>query len=553
MSATRPFTTSVLALLTALAACSSPSGEEASSPISEQSSALSTTRPPNIVFFLLDDLDDGATRRYLPEVMPTFTALEREGVRFTQSFVPTAICCASRSSTLSGKCGHNTNVLTNGGPQGGWAQFKDEDGTAPGSTPSTINAALAGAGYRTGLFGKYLNGYETAADGTLPPVPPGWTDWHVFVDPGLASYTGYGYDILAASPGKAPALESYGFLPRDYSTDVLRDKATAFLRDAAAAGKPSFLFFSGTAPHVPLKAAPRHKAIASKWSCASLPGLDERPNFFADGASFDDKPLWLRASKDKRGSDTMKAYNCKDWEDRLGSLYAADEALAALVSTLKATGEWQRTLLVVTSDNGYNLGAHTLVHKMAPYEESIRVPLFIAGGASLGLRGGTEVRAALNVDLAPTFREAAGLAPAPDADGRSLLPLARGALPSTPWRTRIPLEYAGGAAGNGIGSELPKSFLYVTGPAIALDIPPYRGVRTTPTTASEHAYKMVEWYADPEHPSAHEYEIYDVTEDPFELANLVVTQPARAAALASVLLPKLEEVSSCKGAACSSR
>lgn len=552
MNAYRAFGLGLLGLFTTVVACSMPGAGEGDT--ESAAAAASASTRPNIVFFLFDDLDDHATRKYFPEVMPTFTALERDAVKFEESFVPTAICCASRASTLTGRCGHNTNVLTNGGDRGGWAQFRDEDGTLPGAVPATVNAALASAGYRTGLFGKYMNGYETSDTGAQPPVPPGWSDWHAFVDPGLASYTGYGYDLLETSNGATPAVESHGYLPADYATDVLRDKAVRFLAEAHEAGKPAFLYFAATAPHLPLKAAPRHRELAKKWTCETMPQKGERPNFFADGASFADKPLWLRASEETRGSDAMKKYNCADWSDRLGSLYAADEALAKLVATLKASGEWERTLLVVTSDNGYNLGAHTLVHKMAPYEESIRVPLFVTGGASLGLRRGTvERRAALNIDLAPTFLEAAGLVPSASIDGRSLLPIVKGVNPPASWRTVMPLEYAGGAAANGIGAEIPKGLLYFGLPAPLLDIPPYRGVRTLPAQAGEHAFKLVEWYADPEHPSAHEYEVYDVTTDPFELDNLLATSPVRGAALKRQLLPTLESLSACKGASCSSQ
>src|SRR5262249_49503506 len=109
---------------------------------------------PNIVFILTDDqrwdtIDqkhsvDGAT----PVMQNVTNLLVKKGVLFENHFVTTALCAPSRSSILSGKYAHTTGVHSNGGTDGGVGVFDDS---------STIPVWLKAAGYRTGLFGKYLN------------------------------------------------------------------------------------------------------------------------------------------------------------------------------------------------------------------------------------------------------------------------------------------------------------------------------------------------------------------------------------------------------------
>jgi N-acetylglucosamine-6-sulfatase len=94
------------------------------------------------------------------------------------------------------------------------------------------------------------------------------------------------------------------------------------------------------------------------------------------------------------------------------------------------------TLVVYMGDNGFAFGEHGLIDKRTAYEESMRVPLVMAGG---GLPAARSVDAVIaNIDIAPTVLEAAGLVP-PAMDGRSFLPLARGESP--PWRDTLLYEY----------------------------------------------------------------------------------------------------------------
>ena len=168
----------------------------------------------------------------------------------------------------------------------------------------------------------------------------------------------------------------------------------------------------------PALPAPRH---ADVYADASLPRY---PNF--DEADLSDKPTTLSDFfPDPFTADEIDAL--KDhYRGRMGSLLAVDEMVAGLVEELRQTGEYENTVIVYTSDNGWILGEHRLRDpvtqdgraagvKYVPYEGSSRVPLMIAGP---GFPEGRRVRGvASNADLAPTILDLA------DARREATLPL----------------------------------------------------------------------------------------------------------------------------------
>jgi hypothetical protein len=126
------------------------------------------------------------------------------------------------------------------------------------------------------------------------------------------------------------------------------------------------------------------------------------------------------------------------YRNRLRTLQAVDEGVAALVKELREQGERSNTYIFMYSDNGFHLGEHRLaLQKRPPYEHAIRVPLVVRGpGVPAGTTRG---EFALNIDLAPTFADLAHTIAPSLVDGRSLTPLLRGGAPST-WRSAFLLE-----------------------------------------------------------------------------------------------------------------
>jgi N-acetylglucosamine-6-sulfatase len=93
--------------------------------------------------------------------------------------------------------------------------------------------------------------------------------------------------------------------------------------------------------------------------------------------------------------------------------------VASILQALAHRGALANTLIVFVSDNGFLWGEHRLSAKWFAYEESVRVP-FVVRYDALIASARRETRAALGIDLAPTFAEVAGVA-APGSEGRSLL------------------------------------------------------------------------------------------------------------------------------------
>src|SRR5690349_19552163 len=114
-----------------------------------------TPERPNIVVVMTDD-QDVASMRVMPKVR---RLIGDEGVTFQRSFASNPVCCPSRSTFLSGRYSHNTGVLRNSLPAGGFSVFDDAE---------TLPVWLQRDGYYTAHIGKYLNGY---GDGMNPPIP----------------------------------------------------------------------------------------------------------------------------------------------------------------------------------------------------------------------------------------------------------------------------------------------------------------------------------------------------------------------------------------------
>ncbi|MEV0379441.1 sulfatase [Nonomuraea sp. NPDC050643] len=468
---------------------------------------------PNIVMILADNLDDRTTPYW--DAMPkTKALLQRTGLTFTNSFATTPICCAARAAILTGKYGHNSSVLTNFGEWGGFETFE-----AKGNEDKTFVKRLHDAGYRTGMAGKYLNGLEDSPE----HIPPGWDDWNAGVTQSL--YNGYNYTL-----NENGTMVQYGDQPSDYQVDVIADKSTAFIKESAAGGKPFFWYAASTAPHLPMPAPPRY----ARKTFGPPPHL---PNF--QEADVSDKPTWLKQTKKLR-SGLVAATNDRDHRNRMGTLLALDDLVADIVTTLKDTGEYDNTYLVFASDNGYNMGAHRLVQKMAPYEESTRVPLVVSGP---GVTHGTTAAMATSIDYGPTILDLAGVPIPADMDGTSLSPLFGGRTPAG-WRTDFFGQYAsdGVTDRDGIFQEYPGG---ADKEIFLIDVPSWSSLRT-------ERYVYTRWYDLERSADKREYELYDLVKDPYQLTNLLATPAGREqhADLVARLDQRMAQLGSCQGATC---
>ena len=365
-------------------------------------------RKPNIVFVLSDDENVGI-HPFMPKVK---ALIEDEGTVFDNAFVSYPLCCPSRSSILRGQYPHNTEVLGNLPPEGGFKAFRRLK-----RETSTIATWLQAGGYRTAFYGKYLNGYAE----TDPP-PPGWDEWHAANNDG---YFNVNYKL-----NESGKIVAYGDAPEDYLTDVIAGKAADHIRRWSSEGEPFFLYVAPFNPHSPYNPAPRHKGM---FKNAKLP----RPPAFNE-ADVSDKPGYIQDLP--LLNDQQIAKITDTYRARLECLQAIDEMVKTLVDTLKETGQLDNTYIVYASDNGFHLGLHRmLAGKDTAYEEDIRVPLAMRGpGVPKGLTVSSMV---LNIDFSPTFADMAGIIPPAFIDGRSFMPLFDD--PSSPWRRSFMIQRLG--------------------------------------------------------------------------------------------------------------
>ena len=374
---------------------------------------------PNILFILTDDqrwdTTDGTHGLAGADVMPgTRAELADQGAEFPEAFMTTPLCCPSRSSILTGSYAHRTGVYKNGGTNGGADDFPDAQ---------SIAVWLQNAGYRTSLIGKYLNGYpQLWTTGNPPYVPPGWTEWR-----GMKNVAFYDYTIVEPDGLGGYVEVPYGDTEADYSTDVLREKAKAFISNSVTLGQPFFLYLAFKAPHLPQIPAVRHEGLFQSippWRPPSYNELDVT-----------DKPSWIqtRAPENSAELDQIRI-------DQLEMIQAVDEAIGGstafgitgIMQHLRNLGVADDTIVVFFADNGWYWGEHRLRAKNNPYEEAIRSPMLVRYPRLVPLPR-LETRFALNIDLAPTFAELAGVAVPIAHDGESLVTVLDGTAPT--WRT----------------------------------------------------------------------------------------------------------------------
>ena len=301
-------------------------------PDAPDASAVPRKRP-NVLVIETDDMrwDD---LRWMPNVR---RLLQRRGLTFENSFAPYPLCCPSRASFLSGQYAHNHHVYTHQEPYG-FAAFQDR---------STIATVLQGAGYQTGLVGKYLNGYGEqylrSGKSSLHYVPPGWDQWYAGSDHLWDSTT----RTTAAGPTPTTSWSRTSTgrstpSPGSYSTDVVAEQArgviNGFEQDVAA---PWFVWWTPTAPHHGLPVEPddpaptrRRDGEFSAWDTPGRPdwvkgrfdsqithGAGTPPSGSAEEDT-SDKPNYLRRLPELTPAE--KDAETEVTRQRAESLYALD-------------------------------------------------------------------------------------------------------------------------------------------------------------------------------------------------------------------------------------
>jgi arylsulfatase A-like enzyme len=334
---------------------------------------------------------------------PHLDALAKDGVRFDNAFVTTAICAASRASILTGLY-ERTHRYT----------FGTKPITAE-HVAISYPVLMRKAGYRTGFVGKYGVG-----------VPPGGAK-EMF-----DSFTPL---------NRTPYWKKQPDGTEKHLTDIEGEKAVEFI-NGCKPGEPFCLSVSFNAPHAEDNDPKQYfwqKEVDHLYRDTKFPVPRTMTDEF-----FDAHPDFLKDTE-SRVRFKWRFAEPKQYREMVAGYYrmisGVDLVVGRIRAALKAKGFADDTVIVFTADNGYFLGERGFADKWYIYEHSIRVPLLVLDPRAAKERRGRVVsKVALNVDVSPTLLELAGVAVPKEVQGRSLVPLLAGEVPRD-WRTDFFYEH----------------------------------------------------------------------------------------------------------------
>jgi N-acetylglucosamine-6-sulfatase len=329
---------------------------------------------------LLIILDDARFDTYMANGGPSFfldsniSRIATEGANFKQSFAALSLCAPSRASIVTGLYPHIHGVTYN----------PPTDVPIDTITAITLPEILQDHGYYTGLVGK----------------------WHVSKHPQP------GYDYWLETHHNTYMNSQYNFngvtknIP-GHSTNVLSDSAIGFLHKVPS-GKPFFLWLAYSAPHTPFVPRPQDDGL---FNDETMPFPD---NFEPYSENY---PEFLYDCHGKDGADFIIDF----YEGYYELLNGVNETMGKILDELTNMDLIDSTLIIFMSDNGYLIGEHQLLEKELVYEESIRIPIFMRYPALIPAGTKVQNQLAMNIDIAPTILDFAGINNSFGMQGISLL------------------------------------------------------------------------------------------------------------------------------------
>jgi arylsulfatase A-like enzyme len=419
-------------------------------------------RKPNFIFFLGEGLrwDEFSCMGNPIIHTPNIDRIAHEGMLFKNAFVTNALCLPSRASILTGLYSHVVGAIDN------------RDRPIPQNFP-LLSDLLREAGYEVAFFGK------SHVQGGLQDR---YWDYYFGFNGQAKDY--YRPILTEGIAGKFSEPKPY----KGYVDNVVTDRALQWL--AQKHDKPFCMFLWFWSPHAPFYRARKDLDL---YNGVKIP----KPGTFDDDLKgYPGKPSAFREANNKIGTSVVGNDDARTLEETVKDHYAGtvnnDDHVGQVFDVLQRAGNLEDTAILLSSDHGFFLGEWRFYDKRFMHEPSIRVPLMVRYPRMIKA-GATCDQMALNVDLAPTMLEMAGVSVPAAMQGRSLVPLLKGQHPAD-WRKDWLYEYF----------EYPE----------VEHVRPHRGVRTD-------RYKLIHWHKLPQQPDLpEEFELYDLQKDPGELHNL---------------------------------
>ncbi|MCU0784964.1 MAG: sulfatase-like hydrolase/transferase, partial [Verrucomicrobia bacterium] len=309
---------------------------------------------------------------------PNLDSLVERGMAFTHCYtmgsMVGAVCTPSRTMMLTGRS---------------WQRIPGAPGAAQNAAgPATfLPRVIAAAGYQTWHMGKYRNGFPA----------------------GLAEFQ---TSIVDDAIGNTPADD------RAHCSQRLADRTIAFLKSRAVGHEPRpfYIYLAPPVPHDPRSAEPQFHQLYDPAKIPLSPAFMPQHPFDNGEMTVRDEKLapWPRTPADTK-QQNADYYSC---------ITGLDHHIGRIFAELKASGQWDNTIIIFSGDNGLSLGEHGLFGKQNLYEcGGMHVPLVIAGP---GIPKGRSEAFVYLMDLFPTFAEFAGAKVPAGVEGQSLVPILTG-------------------------------------------------------------------------------------------------------------------------------
>lgn len=375
-------------------------------------------KQPNVLLFITDDqrFDTLGALNNDQILTPNLDYLVRNGTTFTNAHIMggshEAVCMPSRAMMHTGRTLFHLQ----------------QEGQDIPADHVMLGEYLGQNGYRRFGTGKWHNGpssfarsFSGGAEIFFGGMDDHWNAPLCDYDP-TGAYPPPREHRWDPGTGEVETIEqSFDHVHRGrHSTDLFADAAAGFLTEGAPEA-PFFLYVAFMAPHDP-------RTMPQSFLNLYDPARIRLPDNFLAVHPFDNGEMRVR---DERLAPVPR--RPEEIRRHIAEYYAMithlDAGIGRVLDGLKASGEFENTIIVHTADHGLALGRHGLMGKQNNYEHSVHIPLILSGPGIP--RGALRDSLCYNIDIFPTLCELLGLNIPPTVEGRSLAPVLADASAST--------------------------------------------------------------------------------------------------------------------------